>query len=71
MVRKGFIYSFNAPKQLLSAKAAFIVQDMLQANPRPDTGLQAFPKVAWKTGTSWGFRDAWTADIFGRYVVVV
>ena len=47
------------------------MQDMLQANPRPDTGQPAFPKVAWKTGTSWGFRDAWTAGIFGRYVVVV
>ncbi|MBK8285551.1 MAG: hypothetical protein IPK97_12155 [Ahniella sp.] len=27
--------------------------------------------VAWKTGTSWGFRDAWTAGLFGRYVLVV
>jgi penicillin-binding protein 1C len=27
--------------------------------------------VAWKTGTSWGFRDAWTAGVFGRYVLVV
>ena len=44
---------------------------MLQANPRPDTGQRAFPKVAWKTGTSWGFRDAWTAGVFGRYVLVV
>jgi len=25
----------------------------------------------WKTGTSWGFRDAWTAGIFGSYVLVV
>ena len=24
-----------------------------------------------KTGTSWGFRDAWTAGVFGRYVLVV
>jgi penicillin-binding protein 1C len=27
--------------------------------------------VAWKTGTSWGFRDAWTAGLFGHYVLVV
>ena len=27
--------------------------------------------VAWKTGTSWGFRDAWSAGVFGRYVLVV
>ena len=56
---------------LLSEAAAFITLDMLAANPRPDTGQRAFPKVAWKTGTSWGFRDAWTAGVFGRYVLVV
>lgn len=55
----------------MSSEAAYIVLDMLQANPRPDTGQRAFPKVAWKTGTSWGFRDAWTAGVFGRYVLVV
>jgi penicillin-binding protein 1C len=27
--------------------------------------------VAWKTGTSWGFRDAWTAGVFGPYVLCV
>jgi len=27
--------------------------------------------VAWKTGTSWGFRDAWAAAVTGRYVLVV
>ncbi len=56
---------------LLSAEAAFVTLDMLKTNPRPDTGLPAQPPVAWKTGTSWGFRDAWTAGIFGRYVLVV
>ena len=56
---------------LLSEEAAFVTLDMLKTNPRPDTGLPAQPAVAWKTGTSWGFRDAWTAGIFGRYVLVV
>lgn len=57
--------------QLLSEGAAFVTLDMLKTNPRPDTGLPAQPAVAWKTGTSWGFRDAWTAGVFGRYVLVV
>lgn len=57
--------------QLLSQEAAFIVLQMLNANPRPDTGEPPAPHVAWKTGTSWGFRDAWTAGIFGQYVLVV
>ncbi|MDQ6629941.1 MAG: penicillin-binding protein 1C [Pseudomonadota bacterium] len=62
--------SANA-RPLLSPEAAWITLDMLQANPRPDSGQRAFPRVAWKTGTSWGFRDAWTAGVFGRYVLVV
>lgn len=55
----------------LSEEAAFITLQMLKANIRPDTNLPAAPAVAWKTGTSWGFRDAWTAGVFGRYVLIV
>lgn len=59
------------PRHLLSEEAAFITLQMLKTNVRPDTGEPAAPAVAWKTGTSWGFRDAWTAGTFGRYVMVV
>jgi penicillin-binding protein 1C len=61
--------------QLISPEAAFITLDMLSRNPRPDE--EAFVPartrwpVAWKTGTSWGFRDAWSAGIAGPYVLVV
>ncbi|MCL2789929.1 MAG: penicillin-binding protein 1C [Desulfobulbus sp.] len=62
------------PEKLLSEEAAFITLDMLENNPRPDVAyasrVEPLP-VAWKTGTSWGFRDAWTAGVFGRYVLVV
>lgn len=61
----------QAPIRLLSDEAAFIVLDMLRRTPRPDTFTEARPAIAWKTGTSWGFRDAWTAGVFGRYVLVV
>jgi penicillin-binding protein 1C len=48
---------------------------MLRHNPRPGTDptlpLRAQWPVAWKTGTSWGFRDAWSAGIAGPYVLVV
>ncbi len=57
--------------QLLSPEASFIVLDMLRKNPRPDTGAPAQPAVAWKTGTSWGFHDAWSVAVFGRHVLVV
>jgi penicillin-binding protein 1C len=59
------------PQRLLSPEAAFIALDMLRQTPRPDTGSPAAPAIAWKTGTSWGFHDAWTAGVFGRHVLVV
>ncbi|MBK6998497.1 MAG: penicillin-binding protein 1C [Rhodoferax sp.] len=64
--------SHSAPGlTLLSDAAAFVTLDMLRQTPRPDTFAPARPAVAWKTGTSWGFRDAWTAGVFGRYALVV
>lgn len=61
--------------RLLSAEAAFITLDMLRHNPRPDDDGAAPSRgrwpVAWKTGTSWGFRDAWSAGVVGPYVLVV
>ena len=57
--------------QLLSDEASFVTLEMLKKNPRPDTGAPAHPTVAWKTGTSWGFRDAWTAGVFDNYVLAV
>ncbi len=58
--------------RLLSPQAAFMVRDMLGANPRPDhrQSHRSWP-VAWKTGTSWGFRDAWTVGLAGDYVLAV
>lgn len=63
----------NGPR-LLSAAASFMTLQMLLENPRPED-YSVHPRgrlpVAWKTGTSWGFRDAWTAGVFGPYVLVV
>lgn len=60
---------------LFSPEAAFVVRDMLRHNPRPDglppDGRGRNWRVAWKTGTSWGYRDAWSAGIAGPYVLVV
>lgn len=61
--------------QLLSPEASFLVLDMLRKNPRPDsidlgTANQRQP-IAWKTGTSYAYRDAWTVGVFGPYVLAV
>src|SRR6266571_1143583 len=48
--------------RLLSEEASFMTLEMLHENPRPDgvfSGARAGVRAAWKTGTSWGFRDAW------------
>ncbi len=62
-------------ERLLSDEASFMALDMLRQNPRPDDlviqGVGQGARVAWKTGTSWGFRDAWTVGVFGPYVLAV
>src|SRR6185503_13957634 len=61
--------------RLISPEAAFITLDMLAKNQRPDDDGAVLRRsrwtVAWKTGTSWGFRDAWSAGIVGPYVLIV
>jgi penicillin-binding protein 1C len=59
---------------VLSPEAAFLTREMLRDNPRPDELAAATPRslpVYWKTGTSFGFRDAWTVGIFGPYILAV
>ena len=63
-------------RRLLSPGAAWIVREILEANPRPgeregmfDAGRR--PRVSWKTGTSYGFRDAWAIGGTRRYTVGV
>ena len=63
-----------AGRRLLSAEASFLVLDMLENVPRPDDApLQAKrrPPIAWKTGTSFGFRDAWSIGVADPYVLAV
>ncbi|WP_300000921.1 penicillin-binding protein 1C [uncultured Cedecea sp.] len=62
------------PVRLLSEEASFMTLDMLRQHRRPGDTLAQRPSslpVYWKTGTSWGFRDAWSVGIFGPYVLVV
>lgn len=61
--------------QLFTTAAAFITRDILYHHARPD-GLPPDRrgkewKVAWKTGTSWSYHDAWTTGIVGPYVLIV
>ncbi len=60
--------------RLLSEEASFLVLDMLRDVARPDAPVRSFderPAVAWKTGTSFGFRDAWSVGVVGHYALAV
>ncbi|MEZ0238008.1 MAG: penicillin-binding protein 1C [Methylophilaceae bacterium] len=60
--------------QLLSPEASYMTLNVLSDNPRPDSVAMARGNrwnIAWKTGTSWGFRDAWSVGVVGPYVLAV
>jgi penicillin-binding protein 1C len=61
-------------KRILSPEAAFLTLEMLGNVPRPEMncadGNHSAP-VYWKTGTSHGFRDAWSIAVFDHYVLGV
>jgi penicillin-binding protein 1C len=65
-----------AGKPVLSAGACYLISEMLAANVRPDLPLAwewtvHRTTVAFKTGTSYGFRDAWAAAYTPAYTAVV
>lgn len=58
-------------RPLMSAGAAWIIRRVLagEAQPQPDATLPAVVPLAWKTGTSYGYRDAWAIGINPRYLI--
>lgn len=64
------------PDPPLSASSIWLTYEALQKVNRPESesGWQYFsssPDLAWKTGTSFGFRDGWAVGTTPRYVVGV
>jgi penicillin-binding protein 1C len=60
----------------LKASSVWLTLKALQEVHRPEeeTGWESYAgsrRIAWKTGTSFGFRDAWAVGISGDYVVAV
>ena len=61
---------------LLSKGTAFILTDMLTEVRRPDLpkcweSAVNLPKVAWKTGTSYGHKDAWSIGYSPQFTIGV
>lgn len=61
----------QAPQRLLSPEAAFLTLWMLEREEAVIRSRNGRVPVRYKTGTSNGLRDAWTAGIVGDYVLVV
>lgn len=64
----------GASKRLLSEEANFLVLDVLKETDPPnamDAAKWRNLPTSWKTGTSSGYRDAWTVGVVGPYVMAV
>ncbi len=64
------------PVQLFSDNAAFMISHILTGMVRFDVpanieGAEDFPKIAWKTGTSYGHRDGWCVGYNDKYTIGV
>jgi len=58
-----------AGNPVLSANASWQVADILMASPPPENA--ALNLIAFKTGTSYGYRDAWAIGFDGQHVIGV
>ena len=71
MARKAMDPNYDFP---LSHEACRLTAEVLTGLNRPETEATLFPetedlRLAWKTGTSYGFRDAWALGFNPRYVI--
>ncbi|MCP1374774.1 penicillin-binding protein 1C [Dyella lutea] len=65
------------PRRMLSPGAAWIIRDILAHNPADVEGaplagaVNRHAAVAWKTGTSYGYRDAWAIGVTDQFTIGV
>jgi penicillin-binding protein 1C len=62
--------------RVISAGATFMINEILSKVNRPDfplnwTATERMPKIAWKTGTSYGRKDGWSIGYNRNYTVGV
>jgi len=64
---------FGAPaphaRRLLDPVAAWYVGNVLLGSPPPENGVAG--RIAFKTGTSYGYRDAWSVGFDGKHTIGV
>ncbi|MFP4527306.1 MAG: penicillin-binding protein 1C [Candidatus Kapaibacterium sp.] len=75
--RISYIYNENrSARRIVSPEAAWLITQILMLPGRPDypQDYQSAPgavRIAWKTGTSYGRRDAWSIGYSKRYTIGV
>ena len=57
------------PMRLMDQAAAWQVGNVLLGTPPPENGVHN--RIAFKTGTSYGYRDAWSVGFDGRITIAV
>jgi len=67
--RKADAALARPPRRLLDPVAAWYVGNVLLGTPPPDNSARN--RIAFKTGTSYGFRDAWALGFDGRRTIGV
>ncbi len=68
--------SLQTSTSLVSPASSYMINEVLSKVNRPDfplnwTATEKMPKIAWKTGTSYGRRDAWSIGYNKNYTVGV
>lgn len=62
-------------RRIFSEETSYLIADILSGLSRndinPEVDFFKLPKFAWKTGTSYGKRDAWSAGFNPNYTIVV
>ena len=76
MVNEEFNEEVPDESSPFSADAIAITFDVMKGLTRPTnqmgwSGFSSSKQVAWKTGTSFGFKDAWAIGLTDRYVIGV
>jgi penicillin-binding protein 1C len=56
-------------KRLMDPVAAWYVDNVLLGSPPPENGVAG--RIAYKTGTSYGYRDAWSIGFDGKHTIGV
>jgi penicillin-binding protein 1C len=56
-------------RRLMEPVAAWYVANILLGTPPPDNGVPG--RIAFKTGTSYGYRDAWSVGFDGKHTIGV